>query len=98
MALHDRLNRLERAMGNPEPPAWATWQQDEADPDLFHCIASEPGEQGTTARREDLEGRPRAVLIEEAADWQGTGQPATVMHLPTGLTRVYQGVGRDEGL
>ena len=96
MSLNNRLDRLESLLQPPVPEPWTTWQQDEADPDLFHCIAGSDDERGTAARWDDLAGRPRVTLIEYTEDYEGTGEPATIMHLP-GLTRVY-GVGRDEGL
>ena len=98
MALYDRLNRLESLLGVGAPDDWTTWEQDPDDPDRFHCTAGPDDERGTAAHRLDLAARPRVVLVEYVDDYEGTGQPATLMHLPTGLTRVYANVGRDGGL
>ncbi len=96
MTLDSRLLKLEALLSPQEPAPWTTWTQSEDDPDIFHCTAGPEEERGTAAHRPDLEDRPRVVLVEHIDDYDGTGQPATIMHFPTGLTRVYANVGRGE--
>ena len=91
MALHDRVSRLESILCLQAPPEWTVWEQDCINAGLFRCRQS-----GEVARWDDLAGRPRTTLLEYSEDHEGTGQPATIMHQPSGVTRRLVGVGRDE--
>ena len=93
MTLHNRLDRLEGFLSPQAPAPWTVWEQDRLNADLFHCRKT-----GEAARWEDLAGRPRTTILEYTDNYQGTGQPATIMHQPGGVTRRLLGVGRDEAI